>query len=780
MCCAGCLSVAKTISDASLTQYYQIREITFRKRAQLSKLSDFSWFDKSDFQKSFVSFDRQGNHQANFIIEPIDCPACVWLIEKRLGSIKGVQKIQMDAISGRLHLVWKTIQLSEIAESLAQIGYALTPEKPNDALLRTKALAKKAAFGFFVGALCAMQAMMFALPVYLDHDHTMINEMRLFFEAATMCFALISILLVAKDWIISALSDIKTRALTMNLSLSAAILLLFVASMINFFKKTGDIYFDSITMLIAFVALARWIQASINHQIESLRSGFIFNTLALVLRYTGDGVTTEYLPVNQLQVGDRLKLDRCDTLMVDARLLSEKASLDETMRTGESLPVHKVSGDLLLSGSKNLGEAVDVEVLARAEQSWMGRIGRMLSGAGDQKPRIMETTDKIASMLLPALLLMTVLTFMGWYWQQNIHQAWLSALAVFVVVCPCALALSVPLALSAAQAALLKQGIVVNHQSALERLPDITDMAFDKTGTLTRGELRLIKWVNLSNHPDNMMITLAKNMSVSRIHPVEMAFGQMKPDTEAAIQIASLISHTGKGTQADWCLDDQRHLVRLGALDFVDEKGVFSDHITANLGDRCEYTVYLGDDHQLFAVFYFEDSVRPGCHQMLLDNADKTHHILSGDHQETVDCVADELGIDDRLARMVPEDKWHIIQQWQKSGKKVMMMGDGINDALVMAAADVSVSFTNAATLTKNQADILFVQDNLQSVTVLMQKAKKTFLIIRQNIGWAVGYHIIMLPLAVLGYVTPWLAGIGMAVSSMLVCLNSARLLKEK
>jgi Cu2+-exporting ATPase len=778
MCCAGCKSVAKTISDANLTDYYRLREQTLRQRSRLSEMLDFSLFDDPKFQENFVVLDRKGHYQANFIVEPVDCAACVWLIQKHLCNIEGVHAISIDPMSSRMHLRWSAIPLSAIALALAKIGYGITPEKANDALIHSKNAVKQATFAVFVAILCAMQSMMFALPIYLDTEHSMTLETRLFFESATVCFALIAMMVVTKDWVISALSDMRHRILSMNVSVSMAILLLFIASMVNFFNKTGDIYFDSVTMLIAFIALSRWIQVKINDRVENIRADMIVQTLPIVWRYLDDAVTTTGVRIDQIRVGDHLRINAFETLPVDAKLLSDSAVLDEKMRTGESLPVDKFAGQILLAGARNLGDAIDVEVISEPDQSWLGHLRQLLSGISEQKTPMIQKANQIAQWLLPLACIAIVMTFIGWLLMGNLHQAWFSALAVFVIVCPCALALSVPLALSAQQTALLKKGVVVNRLSALEALPNITDIAFDKTGTLTKGALTLREWKNVSSFSDAQVSAWARCLNINSLHPVAQAFYRLSCDQRLSMTFSQHEQHVGKGIEAIWSINGQSHCLRLGAFDFVCEGLSSLTETSLRLINEGDYAVYLSCDRQLMAAFYFEDQLRTGCLEMLLSNQDKTYHILSGDHQHSVDALADEVGIEDRRSRLLPEDKLAIIQSWQQKGKKVMMIGDGMNDSLVMAAADISVSFSDAAHLTKNEADILFIQDNLTAITQLMTSARKTMAVIRQNVTWAIAYHVIMLPLAVLGYITPWLAGIGMAVSSIIVCLNSARLLK--
>ena len=811
MCCIGCKTVAETLANANLQQYYQLRDQNMAKRAALIATADFSFYDDPAFSQQFVTQNTEGDKHALFIVDPMDCPACSWVVEKRLASLKGIKKIQIDAVSGRLELTWSEILLSEIAASLGKIGYAMNPERPNSLLTHARQALKTAGFHCFVAILFAMQTMMLTIPTYLADTEAVSEDVFVLLQVGAMIFSFLSLIIVARGWIIHALSDIRRLSLTMNLSVSFAILSLFFASTLAFWRYGKYFYFDSVSMFIAFVAISKWVHAKLAYSIETIRAQIIQQKLALVWRYESDFVTKNYVSADVLQAGDRIFFDRYDELIGDGILVSGETLVDEKMLTGEGLPVHKKAGDRLLAGCYNLGVAVDVEIVRVEGQSWVEEIRRKMSGIFQQKLVIVDKADRLARYLLPAIVMLSLMTFLGWY-RINPSQAWLSALSVFVVVCPCALALSIPLALSAAQAALLKRGIVLNHLHVLEKLPAITDIAFDKTGTLTTGELSLLFIKKAGNWGEDKILSLARQMSRYAIHPVAVILKKQRDDLVGLFDVEDICQHWGNGVEATYRdIEGKAQKVRLGAYDFVSaifdqdaapdggdstepllsndrsyqenslktDQGICEQKNFSDQTDDAHYLIYLGCPSGLLGVLCFQDQIRTGCEKMLLANRDKAYHLISGDHQPSVNALADRLGIQERQGRLLPADKLALLQQWQQTGKIIMMVGDGINDALVLAASDISLSFAQGAALSKAQADILLTDGDLTAITDLFSVAKKTMLIIRQNILWAIAYNSVMLPLAIMGWVTPWIAGIGMAISSMIVCVNSARLLKE-
>lgn len=763
MCCPGCKAIAETIVASGLKDYY-------RHRTELPDVSPAAFdnnnvearetllfYDSDALQKQFVGRDGDAA-EATFIIEGISCAACSWLIEHRMAQLPGVEKALLNLSSHRLFLRWRPadIKVSTLIEALLRLGYKATPFsatsqeesrlKENKVAIRRMALA---GFGM-------MQIMMMAIPTYAD----MTVEGEMFLRLAQMILAIPVILYSGAPFFRAALRDIQARHLTMDVPVSLAIMLAFVASIWSTFNQGVEVYYSEICMFIFFLLIGRYFEMRARHRMSRAGNNLLTLLPNLALRVeNGEDVLIASTDIN---VGDILRVKPGQAIAADGIVLEGRSSVDEAALTGEYMPVGKKVGDTLIGGTMNVESPLLMQVTATGADAQLSTIMRLLDRAQQAKPRAALIADRVASYFVLAVLLVSLAVFLFWL-PDGAEKAFFIALSVLVVTCPCALALATPTALTAATAAMRERGLLISKSHVLETLPQINRVVFDKTGTLTQGRLTLERVVPLADLAETELLSLAAGLEKYSTHPIARAFSGIEA---ASISLPEQIS--GQGIQGQW----QGITLRLGRADFA-----WPQALTAP--DTSGQWLLLASDQQPLGWIQLNDSLRRSAFTVVkgLQQRGIAVSLLTGDPGESGPRVAAELGISDVRAGMTPSDKLAAVNTWQQAGEKVMMVGDGINDVPVLAGADLSLAVNEASDLAKTNADTLLTNGQLEVLLQSLDTGRKTRRIIAQNHAWAIGYNLLALPAAASGLVEPWQAAIGMSLSSVLVVANAMRLL---
>lgn len=774
MCCEGCAAVTRAIVAAGLQSYYKHRTENPRQGETLipEQLRELHLYDHPDVQKSFVQNTGEHIQQAALILEGITCAACVWLNQQHLSRMDGVLKVEINYTSLKANVQWdeRKTRLSEILKAIQLIGYTAHPYDPNKRQVILEKGRKDLLKRLGVAGGFGMQVMALSISLYLD-DGSMDASIKLLIQRAALILTLPVIFYAAQPFFSSALKDLSRRHFGMDTPVALGISLAFLASIYALIVGHGEIYFDSVCMFSFLLLGARYLEISARKRAADSADIVSQAKPVLARKLKADG-SIESLPALELAVGDQVVVHAGDTVPADALVISGNSSLDESILTGESLPQLKQAGDALIGGSMNVDSPITAQVTRTGGETVIFGIQQLLDKAQQAKPAIAQLADKISGWFVLGVLSLATLT--GLYWFNQPPHDWLApTIAVLIVSCPCALSLATPASITTAIGQLMKNGIVVANKTALESLHKLDVMFFDKTGTLTAGKLQIQKHQLLKPEFKQTHFAICSAIEQHSEHPIARAF----TPHETMLSASQVQNTAGAGLSAavDQCT------YHLGTPAFVEaQTGQRIDQHIESKYQNCTQVI-LANAQGVIAIYGLTDSLRPQSAELVafLKRKGIQPIMLTGDHRAAAMRIAAQVGIEKIYAGQLPADKLHIMKQAQQGDSRkqiVGMVGDGVNDAAVLAGADCAIATQGAAALSGAASDIILLTPELNAIEFAINIAHKTHAIIKQNLLWAVGYNLLAIPAAAMGYVPPWLAAIGMSLSSLLVVLNALRL----
>ena len=768
-CCPGCQAVAQTIVATGLSDYYRYRTVPAVNATQLAPelLEELRLYDRPDIQQEFVAELNDDQLEATLIIEGITCAACTWLIEHQLNKLIGVESCSVNLSNGRARVVWQKqqIALSDVLKTLYEIGYRGYPYQAakQDAIIQAENRTFIKRLG--VAGIGMAQVMMYAVALYAGAFEGMSLEHRNFIRWVSLLIATPVVFYSARPFFYSAWRNLKSRHLGMDVPVSLAISAAYSASIWSTFSGGQDVYFDSVCMFTFFLLLGRFFEFRARNRMD--QASYALNKLLPTSVIRLEQGVQRNVSIRDINPMDRLLVKTGQAIPADGIIVEGRSSVNESQITGEFLPIQKLSGDRVIAGSLNVENPVVIEVTETGGQTRLASILRMLDKARAAKPPIAVVADNVAQYFIGFVLLLAVGVALGWSLVAPERAFWIT-LSVLVVTCPCALSLATPTALTAATGYLLKQGFMINHSHTLEGLAQATHIIFDKTGTLTRGQLTLQQVVALGNNSTDRCQQLAGALEAQSEHPIAKA---CEPPS---LPVSDVKVEPGNGIEG--VISGETY--RIGRPEYAMAlAGLDATGITPPEQQQGQWILLCSTGGPL-AWFRLSDELRPAAGQFItqLKTLGLEIEMLSGDFSPNVAAIAADLGIAKATASASPQDKMEYIQRLQESGAKVIMVGDGINDIPVLANADISIAMTNASDLTKTTADAILISGYLPHIADAILCARRSRLIIKQNIAWALLYNLVALPLAVLGFVPPYLAAVGMSASSLLVVLNALRL----
>ena len=783
MCCPGCTAVAQTIMDLGQESYYLNRS-AYAATAEGAQVlpPELQLYDNAD--PRFVCRESDSERETTLAVDGIRCAACVWLIEQRLNQLPGVASAQLNVATERLYVRWRSddCRPGDILAALHTIGYTAYPYDAARHSVQQQQAQRTLGRQLFVAGLSMMQVMMYVAPAYMAEDGTLDASMAQLFRWASLLLTAPAIFYSALPFWRGAWSSLRARALGMDVPVALGIAAAFGASLQATFQGGGEVYYDSVTMFIFLLLCSRYLELRARRKagaaLERLQHGLPASATVLAdypASQQGTLIKAAALEVNQV-----IMIKPGEAVAADCVILEGRTALDLSLLSGESAPIAKQVGDALPGGAINASNMIIARVTQRVQDSTLSNLVKLIDRAGRDKPRIAQWADDVAAWFVLALLLFAVATFGFWFWFDGYSavRAWPIAIAVLVVSCPCALSLATPTALAAGTDRLLRQGVLVTGAQTLETLHRATHIVFDKTGTLTYGRPVLQQTTALGLMQEDFCLQVAAALDAASAHPLARAIVQAAAEAGAAADganwhPAAVQELAGRGVEG--VLHNRRY--RLGNASFVAElSGSMPAHTVAD----GVTPVYLGAEGQWLACFALHDGIRAEAAGTIdyFRKAGKTVVLLSGDHDALARKVGDQLGISTTIGGYLPDEKLAFVKQLQEGGAVVAMVGDGINDAAVLSAADVSFAMGAGAALAQAHADAVLLSGRIDSVVDSAKVARRTMGVIRQNLWWASLYNGVAIPAAALGWLNPWLSGVGMALSSAVVVANALRLRK--
>ncbi|PKH88029.1 heavy metal translocating P-type ATPase [Colwellia sp. Bg11-28] len=792
MCCIGCQAVAQTIVDNGLTQYYAVRTEPAHKGQSLvpEQLQKNKLLDEAVLQTEFIYQDNDCK-EAILTIDGISCAACAWLIEMQLEKLKGLVKINVNATSQRATVRWQddALKLSEILQAIEHIGYQALPFKANEAELRNKKQSKAFIKRLGISGILMMQIMMIAFGLYFGAFSEMAEHNKVYLRWVSFILTIPIIFYGALPFYTGAIKAIKAKRLSMDVPVSIAILLAFSASAWATITQQGEVYFESVSMFTFLLLIGKFLEFRARSHAAQVSANLLklMPMTATKVIVSNDNIVAEaqnnesqtrevLVAAKQLIQGDLVIIKPGEVVPADGVIISGLSQLNEAMLSGEQVPISKTINDNVFAGTLNGDGNITVQVKQATNQSFLSQLIRLSEEAQAHKPKIAKLSDKIAQYFVALILLTSIATAI--YWQQHMpEEAFWITLSVLVATCPCALSLATPTALTCATTHLNRAGIMIKGGHVMETMPKIDCFAFDKTGTLTTGEFTIdrVELINNdSSYNQEQILAIAAALEAHSEHPIAKPFAEHRDYNLTAQEVKV---HSGQGVTGT-----------INTIDYAIGKYSWLENSLAEEGGQAKSlkinvngaSCILIANKEIIAVFYLIDKIRDEAFEVIseLNNHNKTL-LLSGDSQIACDTIAQTLPVNTVLGGLSAKDKMEQIKQVQAQGYTVAMAGDGVNDSPVFGAAHISIAMGCGADITKSGADVILLNNKLSSIDTLIKVAHRTRRIILQNYLWAFGYNAIVLPLAVAGYITPYMAVIGMSASSILVITNSLRLLKK-
>jgi Cu2+-exporting ATPase len=690
-------------------------------------------------------------------VDGIACGACIGRIEHAMKSLPGVTEARLNFTNRRLHVAWAdgAVEPAQILQALEDSGYHGHPFVPLRAEQEEAAEARRLTRCLAVAGFAAMNIMLLSVSVWSGNVTDITPETRDFFHWASALIALPAAAYAGRPFFASAGRALRARALNMDVPISLGVILALAMSLVETVNHAEHAYFDSAVMLLFFLLIGRTLDHAMRRRTRAVAGNLAALKADTAHRFAGDELVI--VPVAALKAGDRLLVKPGERVPADGAVLNGISEIDESLITGETARRKVTSGATIYAGSMNYSGALTLKVTAAGAAALIDEIEKLLDKAASAKSRTMRLADRASRIYAPVVHLTAALTLAGWLIAgASVHDAVVTAIAVLIITCPCALALAIPAVQVVASGTLFRANIILNAGDAVERLAEVDTVIFDKTGTLTLPEPRVVNAAALD--PD--LLQKAARLALSSRHPLAVALSR-EAATRAPFDGAMEVP--GQGVHA--VIDGVE--ARLGSAEFCDV-------VTANVSSA---SAICFRHNKRFDVIAIAQKLRSDAVEVVnsLRRYGFDLRILSGDRPEAVAPIARALGIEHWQGGLKPVEKIARIEEWKAHGRRVLMVGDGLNDAPSLAAAHVSLSPISAADVTQAQADAVFLGERLKPVLDAVVIARRARSLMTENLWLAAIYNAVAVPIAIAGAVTPLIAALAMSGSSLLVTLNALR-----
>ena len=705
-----------------------------------------------------------GLQHIDLAVEGVNCAGCMSKIERGLSALPDVTLARVNLTDRRVALEWKqgTLDPARFIDRLAELGYKAYPFETESAETKEAEQSRFLLRCLGVAAFATMNVMMLSIPVWSGNVSDMLPEQRDFFHWLSALIALPAAAYAGQPFFRSAYRALSTGNVNMDVPISIGVILALGMSVVETFNHAEHAYFDAAIMLLTFLLVGRFLDQNMRRKTRAVAGNLAALKAETATKFIGPDEISE-VPVAAIRPGDIVLLRPGERCAIDGSVIEGRSEIDQSLITGETLYVPAEQGTPVYAGSLNISGTLRVKVSAASEATLLAEISRLLDNALQARSRYMRLADRASRLYAPVVHATALLTVLGWVLiGASWHDAIVTGVAVLIITCPCALGLAIPTVQTVASGAMFSSGVLLNAGDAIERLAEADHVIFDKTGTLTLPELEV---VNAAEIPQDVF-ALAGRLARSSHHPLAAAVAQA---AGAKSPLLGAVEEPGQGVRAI-CGDVE---IRLGRPSFCGAEQLAMQG--ADLDPEASVVAFSrGEEKYLFSV---RQALRPDAKAIMseLKSRKITVEILSGDREQAVAAAAKVLGIEEWRAGVTPADKIARIEELKRRGHKVMMVGDGMNDAPSLAAAHVSMSPISAAHLSQSTADLVFLGKPLAPVLAAIDYARKALDLMRQNLWLAVGYNVLAVPLAISGMVTPLIAAAAMSGSSILVMVNALR-----
>ena len=770
-CCKGCQGVYHLLKDEGLDSFYDKVGDT-ELAPPTEQFEDSANFNSPAFYERFVTTNSDGFQEVSLIMEGIHCSACVWLNEKALHKLDGVVDAHINYTNNKARITWAdhTVKLSQIIDMIRAIGYNAFPYDPSLQEVRANKERKDYYLRMAVATFATMNIMWVAVAQYAGYFTGITQEIKTILNIAEWVLA--TPVLFYSGWIFfrGAWYGLKNKIVNMDILVATGATLTYFYSIYITLLERGEAYFDSVTMIITFVLLGKFL--------EVLSKKSAADTLDMIGKHVPAEVTVlengerKTLNVNDVNIGDIILLKAGEKTAIDGVITEGCGSFDESSLSGESEPIYKDVGDAVISGTTSIDALVQYEVTKDFAHSTLSNLMAMLERSMSKKPKIEQLANKLSEYFSSVILLMSFVTFIVWWlWPHSFETAFMVGISVIVIACPCALALATPVATLVGLGLGAKRGILFKEAAQLETMAKVDTLVLDKTGTITEGRPKV---VNVTWHQESQK-ELLNALVLSSNHPIAQGVAGYLLEVDATSSKASgsiVLDEVQQITARGMVGRYQTQMLLGGSAALMRDHGI-------EVEEGSEHSLfYYAIDKQLIATFELRDVLKEGAFEIIrsLKHSGIDVVMLTGDHEGAAKRIAKEAGIDVYQSELSPDEKAAVIESMQKEGHVVVMAGDGVNDILALANADIGIAMGNGSDIAIDVSDVVLLNDTLQSLEEAFKISRTTFKLVKQNLGISLVYNAITIPLAMAGYIIPLIAAISMSVSSLLVVGNSMRI----
>ena len=764
-CCKGCQGVYHLLGSEGLEDFYEkVGDTKLNPATEIA--TDLQKYDHEGFAKKYIK-EEDGLHAISLIIEGIHCSACVWLNEKVLYKTEGIIEAEINYTNHKAKIVWDPalLKLSDILLKIQSIGYNAYPYDASLQEQKANATRKEYYMRLLVGIFGTMNIMWLAIAQYSGYFTGMRSDIKFIIQVAE--FVLATPVLFYTGWVYfkGAYYGLKNHYVNMDSLVATGASLAYIYSIYAMVTGHGESYFDSVVMIITFVFVGKYLEVLSKKKAVDTLDTITSSLPTEVTLIRGDEKAV--VGVEEVEVGDIIEAKPGDKIVIDGVMITSEGSFDESSLTGESRPIYKVKGDALISGTVCLDSVVRYEVSKVYGDSMLATIVSLLENSLTKKPKIEKLANEISGYFSTGILLIALVTFLGWYlYQGGFEHALIVGISVIVIACPCALGLATPMATLIGLSVGAKRGILFKEAGFLETMAKADVFLLDKTGTITEGKPKVLYHDRRGEYDVNLLYSLVKGSS----HPISKGIASYLESHHDSLKILPL--------------EGQKHIQARGLKARYQGETLVGGNLSLFDGlevNESEHSLFIfAIDGDVKAVFSLDDTIKKGAKEAIAQMQSRGVEVvmLTGDNAKTAQKIAAKVGIGQVKHSLFPEDKAAVVDHYHDTGKIVVMVGDGINDALALSKSDIAIAMGSGADISVEVSDVVLLESSMSSLALAQKLSQKTYTNIKQNLSISLLYNLITIPLAMMGYVIPLVAALSMSLSSLLVIGNAVRIKK--